>query len=378
MKKKIIGSILAINCILPISVIASNIEIEQGDTIVVGGSVTLNFNSNGGTDCESLILPVGSTPATYELPIPMKAGHIFKGWFTKNETQITKDNPFDAFASVVSGETATVTAKWEKQDVLTKTSSISREKIKDSDEYYEIVQITENFSDNSKIITNIKTKKIEDYIIEEQTTYTYYNADGSTTQEAFAIYNGYGEYEKATAKNDLTVTVVDVNGKPIEGFEINFKTTEEDINLKTDKDGKIVHTFKPGTYESKVVTIPKGYKLNQPVEKLGFGKMYSISYTEKYVLDIEEVKEEKNENIVVTEEKIENKQEEIINKQETNNSTSIQINQTISNNTTNVKENPDPNNKDVVPAPQTGDSNSFLFLGLIPFSLFLMKNKKEK
>lgn len=392
MKKKILGTILAVSCILPATVLATDIEIvEQEDEItIVGGSVTLNFNSNGGTECSSMTLPVASTPTTYELPIPMKAGHTFKGWFTEDGKQITGENPFDAFDIVVADKTATVKAKWEKQEVLTVTSSITREEIENSEEYYDIVHRTENFADGSKIVINTKTRKIEEYVIEEMTTYIYYNQDGSTTQEAYATYNGYSEYQKATAKNDLTVNVVDVNGKPVEGFEINFKTTEEDINLKTDKDGKIVHLFKPGTYESKVVTIPSGYALNQQVEKLGYGKIYSISYVENYVLDIVKIgeppkQEEKNENVIIKEEKIDKDKDENKNdkkdepkKEEIKVSTSSNTTNVVANiQNTNIKENSDPVNTEIVPAPQTADNTSFLFLGLIPISLGILYKKKK-
>lgn len=393
MKNKILGTILVVSCILPATVLATDIEIvEQEDEItIVGGSVTLNFDSNGGTECASMTLPVASTPTTYELPIPMKAGHIFKGWFTEDGKQIIGENPFDAFDIVIADKKATVKAKWEKQEVLTVTSSITREEIENSEEYYDIVHRTENFADGSKIVINIKTRKIEEYIIEEMTTYIYYNQDGSTTQEAYATYNGYGEYQKATAKNDLTVNVVDVNGKPVEGFEINFKTTEEDINLKTDKNGKIVHLFKPGTYESKVVTVPSSYALNQQVEKLGYGKMYSISYIENYVLDIVEIgeppkQEEKNENVIIKEEKIdkdknknekkdEPKKEEI--KVSTQGTSSNTTNVVTNIQNTNVKENSDPAHTEIVPAPQTADNTSFLFLGLIPASFSLLYKKKK-
>lgn len=393
MKNKILGTILVVSCILPATVLATDIEIvEQEDEItIVGGSVTLNFDSNGGTECASMTLPVASTPTTYELPIPMKAGHIFKGWFTEDGKQIIGENPFNAFDIVIADKKATVKAKWEKQEVLTVTSSITREEIENSEEYYDIVHRTENFADGSKIVINIKTRKIEEYIIEEMTTYIYYNQDGSTTQEAYATYNGYGEYQKATAKNDLTVNVVDVNGKPVEGFEINFKTTEEDINLKTDKNGKIVHLFKPGTYESKVVTVPSSYALNQQVEKLGYGKMYSISYIENYVLDIVEIgeppkQEEKNENVIIKEEKIdkdknknekkdEPKKEEI--KVSTQGTSSNTTNVVTNIQNTNVKENSDPAHTEIVPAPQTADNTSFLFLGLIPASFSLLYKKKK-
>lgn len=405
MKKKIVGSFLAVSCILPISVMASDIQIEQEE--IVGGSVILNFNSNGGTECTSLTLPVASTPITYELPIPMKAGHIFKGWFTKDDIEVTGENPFNAFSSVVSGESATLMAKWEKQEAITKTSSFSIEEIENSEEYYELIQSTENFADGSKIVVNTKTRKIENYIIEENITYTYYNQDGSTTGEAMSTYHGYEEYKRAHAINDLSVTVLDVNGNPVEGLEINFKTTEEDINLKSDKDGKIVHTFKPGTYESTVITVPNGYALNQPVEKLGLGKMYSISYIENYVLDIVDIgeppkQEESKENLVIVEEEKEEITEENKNtsivitetKEETNKTITTNVNKpnntSSSSVTANIKEddknknqvekneNPDPDNKEIVKAPQTDDTTSFLFLGLIPISLGFMFKKKKK
>lgn len=415
--KKLIGSILVASCILPATVIASDITVEQEDTIIVGGSVTLNFNSMAGTECTSIKLPIGATPSVYTLPVPMKAGHIFKGWFTDENLEITENNPFDAFSTVVSGEMATVKAKWEKQDAVTVTSSITTEEIEDSKYYYDIIQKTENFSDGSKIITNTKTKKIEGFVIEEQTTITYYNQDGSTTQESSVLFKGDDEYKRAKAKNDLTITVVDTKGNPVADVEINFKTTEEDTNLKTDENGKIVHYFKPGTYETKIIKLPDGYASNIPVEKLGLGKMYSISYIENYVLDIvdiieppkqeesdtkkeeniiveesdtrkeeniivkeKEIKEELSQNTIVEEKKDDKKETIMISNENSNTNTNKTITSQKTPLSTTVQENKDPNNKEIVQAPQTGD-NSILFLKLLPISvvgIFVTRKKKDK
>ena len=420
---------------MPVSAIAMENPIEQKDTEIVGGSVTLNFDSKCGTECESMVLPVASTPTTYELPTPMKAGHTFLGWFTDDGTEIKGENVFSAFANVVNGESATVKAHWEKQEPATMTSSVYSEDIEDSEYYYDIVQTVENFADGSKIVIDIKTKKIEGFITEEQTTTTYYNQDGSTTMESMVLLKGDDEYQRAKAKNDLMITVVDTEGNPVEGFEVNFKTNEEDINLKTDKDGKIIRYFK-GSYETKVISIPDGYASNKPVEKLGLGKMYSVSYFENYVLDIVDIGEppikdkedadngeppvkeenkteieepsvpqapptgEDKEEIPADNNPTENKPEEDADKDKEENpsqsttdkkeDTTIvvptenpqkpsvpenkntdNVSENNSNNTVETKQNKDVENKEEIKSPQTGD-DSFSFLWMFPKSIIGM------
>lgn len=302
MKHKIISSLLAISCILPNTVMAvenieqneiettesEEVEILEPEYEILGGSVTLNFDVAGGVEVDSMSLPVASTPRDYELPVPKKAGHVFDGWYTKDGSLIEGKNVFEAFEIVKNGQSATVKAKWIKQEPVNSTSSISIEEIPDSEEYYELVTKYEDFADGSRIVYNTKTKKIEDYTIDEFTTITYINTDGSQSQEGIGTYYGYSDYQRDHAQNIFSVTAVDVNNNPVQGIQIQFKTDEEEITLTTDENGHIEHKFnRLLKYESELVSIPEGYILKYMPEKLGLGMMYSVNYTEKYVFDTE-------------------------------------------------------------------------------------------
>ena len=130
--------------------------------------------------------------------------------------------------------------------------------------------------------------------------------------------------------------------------------------------------------------------------------MYSISYIENYVLDIVDIieppkqeesdtkKEEniiveesdtrKEENIIVEEKKDDKKETIMISNENSNTNTNKTITSQKTPLSTTVQENKDPNNKEIVQAPQTGD-NSILFLKLLPISvvgIFVTRKKKEK
>lgn len=433
MKKKFISSLLCSMFITnSLSVYATDTNLES-EIITEENNITnneniciLNFDSNGGTECSNIQLEFETNTKNDELPIPLKAGHKFLGWFTKDNVEITKTNIYDAFETIISGTTATVYAKWEKQNPINISSSISKEPIENSEDYYELVSSVENFLDGSKITTETKTKKIEDYIIESYSTITYHNIDGTTTYEGIGTYYGYSNYQKDKAKNSFEVTVTDNKGNPIKGVVINFKTNEENIDFITDENGKISHKFnKSLKYTSSIVSIPNGYKLNQEPSKLFLGCMYSVIYTESYILDIvtnnEDItpstpsNESNNEDITPSTPSNENKQDssEIHNDNDLNNKiTDIKNNTTkdipviIKNSEdleiktqnklmeTNLEkesniitiiqdEKSDANvkiNEKIIKAPQTSDNNIFiiyltLFFINILFFLKLMKKK---
>ena len=115
-----------------------------------GGSMTLHFDSKEGTECEDISIEVGTPPIAYELPTPIKIGYNFLGWYTKDDVLITGENTYNAFDSIKAMEESTVYAKWEKQNPINASSSISIEKIENSEEYYENIQAVYNYADGSK------------------------------------------------------------------------------------------------------------------------------------------------------------------------------------------------------------------------------------
>lgn len=277
MKAKLISALLYTGCILPS--FAADIDTVYEDVSITAGTVTLNFDPDGGTECTPLTLIISETPASCTLPTPFKAGHKFLGWHCGG-ILITGENPYDAFETISLGQVATLKAEWEKLDAETSTSSIVK------DEYYETIHRRDSFSDGSQIETVTKTKKIEDYAIEENIIIKCFHQDGSVSAETQYSHNGYDSYFKTHAKNAFNASVIDKDGKPVSGAVINFKTDTEDINLTADSNGKVSHIFNSGQeYKSSIASIPYGYALYDDPEKQISKHDGYASYTEKYTLD---------------------------------------------------------------------------------------------
>ncbi len=66
----------------------------------------INFDSNGGNYIDSIIVPHNATIDV--LPVPVKRGNDFIGWYTINNTQITEET--------VINSSLDVTARWKKTD----------------------------------------------------------------------------------------------------------------------------------------------------------------------------------------------------------------------------------------------------------------------
>ena len=70
---------------------------------------TVNFNSNGGTACNSRSVTYGSTYG--DLPVPSRTGYQFQGWYFDNETF---NNRVTIETKVTITSDVTLYAKWEK------------------------------------------------------------------------------------------------------------------------------------------------------------------------------------------------------------------------------------------------------------------------
>jgi len=91
----------------------------------VGGSFNLIFNTNGGEEIESMSICIACSPDSYkDIPIPVKEGYKFLGWFTDKEftnpihftnTREFKSVPkYDKNDCMVGYEDIKIYAKWSK------------------------------------------------------------------------------------------------------------------------------------------------------------------------------------------------------------------------------------------------------------------------
>ena len=95
--------------ILLITLITSTFIISCGDDTEEPKTVTITFNSNGGSIVESQVFVVG---VNYQLEIPTKEGYEFIGWYLDAEFKVlVNSNDF------TSDKDATLYAKWGEQGV---------------------------------------------------------------------------------------------------------------------------------------------------------------------------------------------------------------------------------------------------------------------
>lgn len=83
-------------------------QVEEGSTVTItiskgANTVTVSFDSNGGSSCNSIKVTVGGTYGS--LPTPTRDFYTFMGWFNSNGTPVTG-------TSKVPGSNHTLTAEW--------------------------------------------------------------------------------------------------------------------------------------------------------------------------------------------------------------------------------------------------------------------------
>lgn len=100
-------------------------KMKKTCTPFVGGSFNLIFNTNGGEEIESMSICIACSPDSYkDIPIPVKEGYKFLGWFTDKEftnpihftnTREFKSVPkYDENDCMVGYEDINIYAKWEE------------------------------------------------------------------------------------------------------------------------------------------------------------------------------------------------------------------------------------------------------------------------
>ncbi len=120
--------------------------------------VTITFNSNGGTNCDSITQEVGSA---LTLPQPTKTDYDFVGWYTQNE--INENYLFDS--KVMPNEDITLYAGWELQDNIYMNDYLSAKNFEewkststyDVDDYIVIRYFSDEVDVTSKSQYNLNT-----------------------------------------------------------------------------------------------------------------------------------------------------------------------------------------------------------------------------
>lgn len=100
-------------------------KIKKDCAPFTGGSFNLIFNTNGGEEIDSMSICIACSPDSYkDIPIPVKEGYKFMGWFTdkKFTNRITFTNTkefksvpkYDKDNCMIGYEDIEIYAKWDK------------------------------------------------------------------------------------------------------------------------------------------------------------------------------------------------------------------------------------------------------------------------
>lgn len=91
--------------------------------MTIGETTEINFNTNGGNEINNIVYSYGLNSLTNRLPIPIKEGYTFDGWYLEKsyKTEI-KNVPFPEFKT---NNVITLYAKWNKKETTSKNNDLS-------------------------------------------------------------------------------------------------------------------------------------------------------------------------------------------------------------------------------------------------------------
>jgi uncharacterized repeat protein (TIGR02543 family) len=249
-------------------------------------SISINFDSNGGSDVEGITYDGKS----FEMPDnPTKDGYTFEGWYFDNETFI-EEFTINSVLNRILEDSFTVYAKWSSNDELTNTLRTIYELALDAEafsgtyeEWLETVKGPKG-EDGKEVVLEILDGYIK-WKYSEAETWTNLislselkGKDGLSAYELYVV--NFPDYEKTETEwlHDL------LSGQLIysQTWNVSFDYNIEGINLATLETSHLSKITEPSNYEKEGYTFDGWYYGDEKWSFIGYVVTEDITLTAKW------------------------------------------------------------------------------------------------